>query len=37
MSSRHSRVIEAVDIMLNGSLRRINSFKAMNKKALYDE
>ena len=37
MSSRQSGVIEAVEVMLNGSLTRLNILKGMNRKALYDE
>tara|TARA_Y100001968_G_C18822804_1_gene465413 strand:+ start:182 stop:367 length:186 start_codon:yes stop_codon:yes gene_type:complete len=37
MSSRQSGVIKAVEVMLNGSLTRLNSLKGMNREALYDE
>ena len=37
MSSRQSGVIKAVEIMLNGSLTRLNNLKGMNRMALYEE
>ena len=37
MSSRQSGVIQAVEVMLNGSLTRLNILKGMNREALYDE
>ena len=37
MSSRQSGVIKAVEVMLNGSLKRLNNLKGANREALYDE
>ena len=37
MSSRQPGAIEAVEVMLNGSLSRLNTLKGMNREALYDE
>ena len=37
MSSRQSGASKAVEIMLNGSLRRLNNLKGENREALYDE
>ncbi len=37
MSSRQSGVIQAVEVMLNASLTRLNNLKGMNREALYDE
>ena len=37
MSSMHSRAIQAVEVMLNGSLKRLNNLKGQNREALYDE
>ena len=37
MSSRQSKAIQAVEVMLNGSLKRLDSLKGMNREALYDE
>lgn len=37
MSSKQSRAIKAVEVMLNGSLTRLNLLRGMNREALYDE
>ena len=37
MSSQKSGVIQAVEVMLNGSLKRLDYLKGMNREALYDE
>ena len=37
MSSRQSGALQAVEVMLNGSLRRLNNLKGENREALYDE
>ena len=37
MSSRQSGAIKAVEVMLNGSLSRLDNLKGMNREALYDE
>ena len=37
MSSRQSRAIQAVEVMLNRSLTRLDNLKGMNREALYDE
>tara|TARA_Y100001968_G_C19229174_1_gene653604 strand:+ start:280 stop:465 length:186 start_codon:yes stop_codon:yes gene_type:complete len=37
MSSSKSRVVEAVDVMLNGSITRLDKLKGQNRDALYDE
>ena len=37
MSSRQSGALQAVEVMLNGSLKRLNNLKGLNRKALYDE
>ena len=37
MYSRPSRAIQAVEVMLNGSLTRLDKLKGMNREALYDE
>jgi len=37
MSSRQSGALEAVEVMLNGSLNRLNYLKGENREALYGE
>ena len=37
MSSRQSGALQAVEVMLNGSLIRLNDLKGENREALYDE
>ena len=37
MSSRQSEIRLAVEVMLNGSLTRLNNLEGMNREALYDE
>ena len=37
MSSRQSGALEAVEVMLNGSLARLDYLNGMNREALYDE
>ena len=37
MSSRQSGAIQAVEVMLNRSLTRLDALKGMNRAALYDE
>jgi hypothetical protein len=37
MSSMQSGALQAVEVMLNGSLKRLNSLKGKNREALYDE
>ena len=37
MSSRQSGALQAVEVMLNASLKRLNNLKGVNREALYDE
>tara|TARA_B100000579_G_scaffold426772_1_gene434446 strand:+ start:967 stop:1188 length:222 start_codon:yes stop_codon:yes gene_type:complete len=37
MSSRQSGALKAVEVMLNGSLKRLNNLSGENREALYDE
>ena len=37
MSKRQSGVIQAVEVMLNRSLSRLDTLNGMNREALYDE
>ncbi len=37
MSSRQSGALQSVEVMLNGSLRRLNNLNGANREALYDE
>ena len=37
MSARQSGALQAVEVMLNGSLNRLNNLKGENREALYDE
>tara|TARA_Y100001968_G_scaffold28811_1_gene22295 strand:- start:502 stop:687 length:186 start_codon:yes stop_codon:yes gene_type:complete len=37
MSSMQSGALQAVEVMLNRSLKRLNSLKGNNREALYDE
>ncbi len=37
MSSRQSGALQSVEVMLNGSLKRLNDLKGVNREALYDE
>ena len=37
MFSNQSGVIKSVEVMLNGSLRRLNNLNGENRKALYEE
>ena len=37
MSSRRAGALQAVEVMLNGSLKRLNNLKGVNREALYDE
>ena len=37
MHSQQSSALQAVEVMLNGSLARLNKLKGMNREALYDE
>ena len=37
MSSRQSRALKAVEVMLNGSLTRLDNLNGENRKALYIE
>ena len=37
MSSRQSRALQSVEVMLNGSLKRLNNLKGENREALYNE
>ena len=37
MSSRQSGALQAVEVMLNGSLKRLDKLKGGNREALYDE
>ena len=37
MSSRQSGAIQAVEVMINRSLSRLENLKGMNREALYDE
>ena len=37
MSSRQSGALQSVEVMLNGSLKRLNNLKGKNREALYVE
>ena len=37
MSSRQSGALQSIEVMLNGSLKRLNSLKGENREALYEE
>ena len=37
MTSRRSGAIQAVEVMINSSLSRLNNLNGMNREALYDE
>ena len=37
MSSRQSGALQAVEVMLNGSLKRLNNLQGVNREALYHE
>ena len=37
MSSRQSGALQAVEVMLNDSLKRLDKLKGVNREALYDE
>tara|TARA_B100001113_G_C20780674_1_gene479360 strand:- start:371 stop:556 length:186 start_codon:yes stop_codon:yes gene_type:complete len=37
MSSRQSGALQSVEVMLNGSLKRLNNLKGVNREALYNE
>ncbi len=37
MSSKQSGALRAVEVMLNGSLKRLNNLEGKNREALYDE
>ena len=37
MYSSQSGALQAVEVMLNGSLKRLNNLKGENREALYDE
>ena len=37
MTSKQSGAIKAVEVMLNGSLTRLDDLKGVNREALYDE
>tara|TARA_Y100001968_G_scaffold120818_1_gene110019 strand:- start:10 stop:195 length:186 start_codon:yes stop_codon:yes gene_type:complete len=37
MSSRQSRALKAVEVMLNGSLSRLSNLRGENREALYNE
>ena len=37
MSSRQSGALQSVEVMLNGSLKRLNNLNGENREALYDE
>ena len=37
MSSRQFGALKSVEVMLNGSLKRLNNLKGENREALYDE
>ncbi|MBW3049378.1 hypothetical protein DNJ72_04650 [Prochlorococcus marinus XMU1403] len=37
MSARQSGALNAVEVMLNASLKRLNNLNGENRKALYDE
>ena len=37
MSSRQSGALQAVEVMLNGSLKRLNNLEGENREALYYE
>ena len=37
MSSMKSGAVKAVEVMLNGSLKRLDKLEGLNREALYDE
>ena len=37
MSSRQSGALQSVEVMLNGSLKRLNNLNGEDREALYDE
>lgn len=37
MVSKNSDVLQAVEVMLNGSLKRLDDLNGFNREALYDE
>ena len=37
MSSRQSGAVKAIEVMLNGSLSRLDNLNGMNREALYNE
>ena len=37
MSSRESGALQSIEVMLNGSLKRLNNLEGENREALYDE
>ncbi len=37
MFSKKSEVLQSVEVMLNGSLKRLNYLNGVNREALYDE
>ena len=37
MSSRQSRALQAVEVMLNASLKRLNNLEGESRQALYNE
>ncbi len=37
MSKGQSATIQAIEVMLNGSIKRLNKLKGANREALYDE
>ena len=37
MTSKQSGAIKAVEVMLNGSIKRLDKLQGLNRQALYDE
>ncbi len=37
MSSKQSAVVQAIEVMCNGSIKRLNNLKGSNREALYAE
>ena len=37
MTPKQSGAVKSVEVMLNGSLKRLNNLKGVNREALYDE
>ena len=37
MSSKQSGALQSIEVMLNGSLKRLDNLKGLNREALYNE